>query len=325
MYTVSILVPVYKVEKYIERCARSLFEQTYPEIEYVFVDDCSPDRSIDVLNDVVSQYPDRKSNTQVLRHSHNRGLSAARNTGIETAKGDFLCFVDSDDYLEKDAIQLLVSEQLRTNADIVSGNAIKHKLTETIELIEPKYKDKDAMVCGLIQATLDHVIWRRIIRRSLFIDHNVRMKEGVNQGEDWQVMPQLAYYASGFSTIDNFIYHYDCTNENSYMSQKGMSFNEKLCNQDVASKDIVKSFFADKARVFQDAVGMMEAKFCYQYLYKAAAYKHKEYYDLFLASLRELDDKYYQYCGWNHALKRIVTGHYGLAVLYTHFRKLLSH
>ena len=108
---ISILVPIYSVEQYIERCAKSLFEQTYTDIEYIFVNDCSPDRSIDILKETILKYPKRKNYVKIINHDVNRGLSAARNTAVENAIGDFILHVDSDDYLEMDAIEKLVSNQ----------------------------------------------------------------------------------------------------------------------------------------------------------------------------------------------------------------------
>ena len=83
----SVVVPVYNVSKFIERCARSLFEQTLDDIEFIFVDDCSPDDSIDILRRVMLDYPERKDNIHIIRHSINKGLPAARNSGLSTARG----------------------------------------------------------------------------------------------------------------------------------------------------------------------------------------------------------------------------------------------
>ena len=102
MYQVSILVPVYGVEKYIERCARSLFEQTYENLEYIFVNDCTPDKSMEILMRVMEDYPNRKGNVRIFHHEHNRGLSAARNTALDAATSPFVTHVDSDDYLDCD-------------------------------------------------------------------------------------------------------------------------------------------------------------------------------------------------------------------------------
>lgn len=90
MSKVSVIVPVYKVEKYIERCARSLFNQTLDDIEYIFVDDCSPDRSIEILNQVIGDYPRRKDQVQIIHHASNQGLALARQTGLKAATGEYI-------------------------------------------------------------------------------------------------------------------------------------------------------------------------------------------------------------------------------------------
>ena len=87
MYQISIIIPIYKTEKYIERCAISLFEQTLKSIEYIFVNDCTPDNSIQILKNVLKRYPNRISDTKIINHEFNRGLAAARNTGRSIAQG----------------------------------------------------------------------------------------------------------------------------------------------------------------------------------------------------------------------------------------------
>ena len=123
---VTILIPVYGVEKYIERCARSLFEQTYRDIEYLFIDDCTPDKSIDILKNVMAHYPERASHVTIIRHDVNRGLAAARNSAVANCKTEWVLHVDSDDWLERNAVELLVNKQEETGADIVSGWAMRH-------------------------------------------------------------------------------------------------------------------------------------------------------------------------------------------------------
>ena len=160
---ISILVPVYGVEKYIPQCAKTLFEQTYHDIEYIFVDDCSPDDSIVVLQQILANYPERKNQVHIVRHDHNRGLGAARKTAFEAATGDFVINVDSDDYLSLNAVELLVAKQQETGADIVSssytsvfqdGTAILHA--------EPHYSKDDCLKLMLIQNTLLPHIWARL-------------------------------------------------------------------------------------------------------------------------------------------------------------------
>ena len=116
----SVLIPIYQVERYIERCAISLFEQTLQEgIEFIFVDDCSGDNSLDILMETINKYPKRKPQVLVLRHSINRGLAASRQTALEKASGEYVLTVDSDDWLELDTCEILRGIALRTDSDIV--------------------------------------------------------------------------------------------------------------------------------------------------------------------------------------------------------------
>ena len=98
----SVLVPVYGVERYIADCARSLFAQRDVDAEFVFVDDASPDGSVDRLHEVMAEYPAVGERVRILRHARNRGVGAARRTAIEAARGTYICFVDSDDALSDD-------------------------------------------------------------------------------------------------------------------------------------------------------------------------------------------------------------------------------
>ena len=123
MYLVSILVPVYKVEDYIERCARSLFEQTYSNLEFIFVDDCSPDDSVEILGRIMDDYPARKEAVRIIRHNHNRGSAASRNTALDNGSGEFVFAVDSDDWLELDG--LLTHEYRRCMYPCYEDNRIR--------------------------------------------------------------------------------------------------------------------------------------------------------------------------------------------------------
>ena len=116
MVTVSIIVPMYKVEKYLERCLDSLINQTFQDIEIICVDDGSPDKS----GEIAERYAIQDKRIKVI-HKKNAGLGMARNTGIEAASGKFIAFVDSDDYLEKTMIQALIDAAVRVNADTAIG------------------------------------------------------------------------------------------------------------------------------------------------------------------------------------------------------------
>lgn len=104
---VSIIIPIYNVEEYIERCLFSVFNQTYKDIEIILVNDCSPDNSMMIVDDLLKQRPD-ETRVKIINHQENTGLSGARNTGITNARGAYLYFLDSDDAITLDCIEILV-------------------------------------------------------------------------------------------------------------------------------------------------------------------------------------------------------------------------
>ncbi len=261
-YQVSVLVPVYNVEAYIETCVRSLMEQTYPNIQFVFVDDCSTDNSLQILNRVVAEYPDRAQDVLVVSHPQNRGLAAARNTAIDHATGSFISHVDSDDYMERDAIENLVSRQVETGADIVSGQALAEYEDHDSVMELREYASMHDMTLDMIKPTLRHTLWGRLIRKSLYTDNALSAKEGANIGEDAQVMPCLAYYATKAVNCHCLVYHYNCKKENSYSHKIGDL--HRLCQrgiQDVESYQVVREFFRDKDAAFFNEAERSLSKF----------------------------------------------------------------
>lgn len=248
---ISILVPIYNVEKYIERCARSLFEQTYHDIEYIFVNDCTPDNSVEILKKIIQEYPQRKEHIRIFSHEKNRGLAAARNTAVENCQTELLMHVDSDDYIEKDAVEKLVIKQKDGNYDIVTGNALFHRKDSITLLREKEPKEKEELIKFYIQPVYNHTIWGRLIRTSLYKENKIQALEGCNIGEDHQVTPQLFYYAKKFASINDIIYHYDCTNESSYMYINN-DYQKELSRQyqNTMSFNVLRSFFENKNLVF---------------------------------------------------------------------------
>ncbi len=317
MYLVSILVPVYGVEKYMERCARSLFEQTYENLEYIFVDDCSPDNSIAILKRVMEDYPERKAQVRIIRHERNRGLAAARNTALDAASGPFLTHVDSDDYLDRDAVRLLVEKQVETGADIVSGNyyVINNKGKQNKYL--PDYKDNREFLLK----TLDihegiRTIWGHLVRLSLYNDYHIRLKEGVDVGEDWQQIPLLAYYAKNTSQIDSFVYYYDCTNPQSYIHQYQ---NSVFWEQPIKSLFIMESFFADKEPIYKEASHRLSIYKLKVLLHIAAKNKNKDAFDEIKTLILSNYSDYIEVIGWDNPLNRVFRCNY---YLHSGYRRL---
>lgn len=258
---ITIAIPIYGVEKYIERCAISLFEQTYDNIEYVFVNDCTKDRSIEILSEVVALYPERQSAIKIIDHDHNKGLAAARNTAINNASGDFIIHVDSDDWIEKTMVEQLVQKQEETDADIVYS-AVNKILSDSIQTITQKTYEKGADYAkAILLATAEHWIWGKLIRKSLYTEYSIRAEEGVNMGEDFHVTPRLAYFANKVSYVDRPLYNYECSNVQAYT--KNVTIESR--RQQWKAFEIIKEFFSSNA-IYYKEVNYCEFSMIYMHL-----------------------------------------------------------
>lgn len=179
---VSIIVPIYNVEEFIAECLRSVIAQTYHDYELILVDDCGTDGSMAVAARFAG-HPALEGKIRILRHERNRGLSAARNTGTAAAKGKYIYFLDSDDILAPDCLQLLVEKAESTVAEMVIGNI--HILNST-ELEELKLKrsvtqDNESQSPFHLYLT-DHfymMAWNKLIRREFLEKHDIKFVEGL--------------------------------------------------------------------------------------------------------------------------------------------------
>ena len=260
---ISILTPIYNVAPYMERCARSLFEQTFPDLEFVFVDDCSPDESMKILQRVIADYPSVVGKVHIIRHERNRGLAVARNTAVAAANGEFIVHVDSDDWIESNAVELLVQKQIETGADIVSCDAIAHFSDRTEIYAEPSYDSLEAMIRGTMRLTIEHVIWRRLIRRSLYTDNHIACVAGVNIGEDHYTLPRLVFFAKSFATVDKPLWRYNCTNESSYTrASNGLNLRKYINDRDACL--ILSQFFAEHDKRYCEELEQIRKEYQYR-------------------------------------------------------------
>lgn len=253
-YKVSILIPIYGVEKYIEQCARSAFSQTYRNIEYIFVNDCTPDKSIDILFSVLDQFPERKEAVKIVKHERNRGLAAARNTAIAEATGEFVYHLDSDDYIEHETIELLVDNQRKTNADIVSALTLINDKIKDDFYLEPRYSSTTCMLKDQLSKIQHHEIWNRLIRLSLYTQHKIIAIEGQNYGEGWLALSRLTYYAKSISLVERFLYHYVIHDHSLIHSAKTWSREKEELAESEKNMLALRDFFHDKELVYKNII-----------------------------------------------------------------------
>ena len=218
---VSLLVPVYNVSSFIEKCAHSLFNQTFSDIEFVFVNDATPDDSIEKLIQVINQYPERKSQVKIINHSFNRGLAAARNTAIDNSTGEYISVVDSDDYIEPNMIEELYNKAIEENSDIVISDFIKDYGKKRVIVNDFISKDKEINIHHMIINDISYAyLWNKLVRRELYERKDCRVPEGLNYLEDRHVMTRLYFYANKISKVDKAFYHYVQYNNESISSNK---------------------------------------------------------------------------------------------------------
>lgn len=212
---VSVIIPIYKVEAFIERCATTLMEQTFREVEYIFVDDATPDSSIQVLEEVVTRYPERKEQVHIVHHGTNKGLPAARNTGLALATGEYILHCDSDDYVEPTLLEDLYNATQAQNADIVWCDwyltfAENERYMKQPSLGTPVDALK-AMLCG----GMKYNVWNKLVRRALYIDNQIEFPAGYGMGEDMTMMMLFAH-AKKVAYVPQAYYHYIKTNTNAF-------------------------------------------------------------------------------------------------------------
>lgn len=265
--TVSVLVPVYNVERYVEKCVRSIFEQTYHNLEIIFVDDCSPDHSVDVMRHVLDDYPERKSQVRIIKHEHNQGIATTRNTLIEAATGETVMFVDSDDWIEPDMVEVLVAKQKETDADIVSSNSFENDNTPNPNFINPKFKNKAEVLSFFVCLNGHHELWSRLYRRSLFVDNGVRCIDGYNVSEDLFVTTCLFWYARSVAWVNRCLYHYVINHESLTHSKRTMAKEIKIAKEAYGNIKSLMNFFRDKDQGLYVKARLSALKYCYSIMY----------------------------------------------------------
>lgn len=212
---VSVIVPIYKVEAFITKCADSLLGQTLDEVEYVFVDDASPDESVERLQAVIERYPQRQSQVKLVRLPENRGLPAARNAGMEKATGKYVFHCDSDDFVDANMLEELYREAVRQDADIVWCDWFLSFARRERYMKQPAYSTPDEALRAMLAGRMKFTVWNKLVRRQLYEDHKITFPAGYGMGEDMTMMLLFAC-ANRVVYIPRAFYHYVKLNPGSF-------------------------------------------------------------------------------------------------------------
>lgn len=207
-YKLSIIVPVYNAEPYIAACAKSLFEQTLEQIEFIFVDDGSTDKSVEILNNTLVAYENRMGHVQLIRHSENKGSATARNTGLLHAGGEYIGWVDSDDWVEPQMFEVLYQQAEAGKLDLVWCDFyIVDSNLQPVSMKLPE-ETKECLLHSLVGGSMQGMLWNKIAKRSLFADYGIDFLDGCNMGEDMNVCIKLACVVQKIKHVPKLLYYY---------------------------------------------------------------------------------------------------------------------
>ena len=232
---ISVIVPVYGVEPFAERCARALMEQTLADgVEFLFVDDASPDRSMEIIRQVIEEYPKRQKQVKILTLSQNRGLPAARNTGLDAARGQYIVHVDSDDNLEPQMLAEMLAAARRTGADYVWSDWFLTFADNQRAMAEPDAASPDEALRLQLSGRMKYNVWNKMLARRLYDETGIRFPEGYGMGED-MTMIMLLCKARRVAHVGQPLYHYLRTNPGAFTAdsaKRAASLNSLKHNAD---------------------------------------------------------------------------------------------
>ena len=242
MAKVTVIIPIFKVEKFIERCANSLFMQTLQDVEYIFVDDATPDNSIKTLNNVLANYPERIPQVRIVHHKHNRGLPAARNTGLSYAVGEYIFHCDSDDYIDDLMLETMYNTAVSQQSDIVWSDWYLTFEQNEKYMKQPNYDSAFDALKGMLAGQMKYNVWNKLARRSLYTNNNITFPEGYGMGEDMTMMLLFAY-ATKVTYIPQAFYHYVKLNPNAISQTFTSKHLESLKHNEQYVENRLKSIY----------------------------------------------------------------------------------
>ena len=223
---VSIIVPVYNVELYIEDCLNSLLNQTYSNYEIILINDGSTDNSIEIC----SKYNDQKIK---IYNQNNKGVSIARNVGISLATGQYIMFVDADDMVSEKYIENLIKSIEETNTDMVVCGYTKEKAElvnkKNSQEIKGEIINANTMLENMMENNLQEgYLWNKIFKKSIINDNSLEFKEGVNVWEDLYFVIEYLSKSDKIFAINEKLYY--------YRTREGSAVNRKETSTDLVGK-----------------------------------------------------------------------------------------
>lgn len=237
MPKVSVIVPVYNTEKYVERAIVSLMTQTLADVEFIIIDDGSKDNSLFIIQQVIELYPERKNKITLISRE-NRGVAATRAQGMELAKGEYTIHLDSDDWAESHWLESMYSKAIKDNADIVLCDYKIIYERRTVIVHQQLEKTGKECIRKLLAGKIGNINWDKLVRRSLYFDNDIKFVDGLDMGEDFLVTLRLFFFAKKISHVSAVSYNYNKINDGSLTNK----YSEKSLNDIVSVAQLAELF-----------------------------------------------------------------------------------
>lgn len=208
---ISVIIPIYNVAQYISKCIESLFSQSIAAgIEFIFVDDNSTDESISILNKIITDHKWLEPRINIIHHNKNRGLYQARISGVNQAKGEYIIFCDSDDWIDSTLYQDLYEKATRQNLDIVGCDFIREYDNGESKRITLYYSDSDLVIHKLLTGTPDcsGSVCTRLVRRELYLSCIRQTEQKLSMYEDLLTSVRLHLNTNKVGKVTSSCYHY---------------------------------------------------------------------------------------------------------------------
>lgn len=239
---ISVIIPVYNVERYIDRCIKSVLNQTFQNFEIVIVNDSSPDNSIDIVN----KYAKSDNRFVVINNDKNMGLMWTRMVGYKNARGKYFVFCDSDDFLPNNALKSLYDGITSSKSSIVIGNTQCVSDEEERDIIQNKLSfgtEIESIYKSLLVGELPHSLWGKIYDHTLFENHQYETFKQQTNGEDGILFYQLVKNIESVKLIDDIVYYYYVNPDSSTKSK----ITDKKLQEILFTSDYISSFIKDNA------------------------------------------------------------------------------
>lgn len=302
MPKISVIVPVYKAEKYLHRCIDSILNQTFKDFEVLLIDDGSPDRS----GEICDEYAKIDSRVRVF-HKQNGGVSSARQCGLNNTKGEYVIHADPDDWVEPDILESMYSKALEDNADmVICDYYITKRNKETLVYQNIDKTNHLELLRQFLLGKYHGACWNKLVKANLFAKYNIEFNKDIIRWEDLFVVSSLLLNPIKVSYLAKPLYHYDIiTNNNSIVrktTKKGVESQILFCNHFISILD--NTCYSDEiySCISQTKELMFASK---QYLDNEITEYCKEYNQRYIIEHNTLNIKYpIPYC-----LSQLLSGH----------------